>query len=99
VALHRVFDKSGDLNYAKLGRYISGSLRVSQLLTNRWDRRIIHCAIQVSDYGKATEVYGNMSESGKQSPSTLFLMFKVALRTSNHQLGRSSRIYRPTAAN
>lgn len=72
VALHRVFDKSGDLNYAKLGR------------------RIIHCAIQVADYGKAEETYANMSESGKQSPSTLFLMFKVALRTSNHQLAEST---------
>ncbi|KAF8454550.1 meiosis protein SPO22/ZIP4 like-domain-containing protein [Terfezia claveryi] len=72
VALHRIFDKSGDLNYAKLGR------------------RIIHCAIQVADYGKAEETYGNMSESGKQSPSTLFLMFKVALRTSNHQLAEST---------
>ncbi|KAF8420073.1 meiosis protein SPO22/ZIP4 like-domain-containing protein [Tirmania nivea] len=72
VALHRIFDKSGDLNYAKLRR------------------RIIHCAIQIADYGKATEVYADMSESSKQSPSTLFLMFKVALRTSNHQLAEST---------
>ena len=99
VALHRIFDKSGDLNYAKLGRYISGLLRASQSLINMWNRRIIHCAIQVADYGKAIEVYGDMSEPGKQSPITLFLMFKVALRTSNHQLGKDSLIYRPTVTN
>ncbi|KAF8469089.1 meiosis protein SPO22/ZIP4 like-domain-containing protein [Kalaharituber pfeilii] len=72
VALHKVFNKSGDLNYAKIAR------------------RIIHCCIQLGDYSKAIEIYNNMSETGKQNPSTLFLMFKIALRTSNCQLAESS---------
>ena len=54
------------------------------------DRRIIHCAVQNADYGKATEVYEKMSEETKQHPTTLFLMFRVALRTSNNQLGKTS---------
>ena len=56
------------------------------------DRRIIHCAVQDADYGKAAEVYEKMSEEAKQHPSTLFLMFRVALRTSNNQLGKTHKI-------
>jgi hypothetical protein len=50
-------------------------------------RRIIMCCIQTKEYGKAAEVFNAMPESGKNSPLSRFLMFKVALRTSDDDLG------------
>ncbi|KAF8252313.1 SPO22-domain-containing protein [Wilcoxina mikolae CBS 423.85] len=71
LALHMVFDRSGELNLSKISR------------------RIILCSINTKEYGKAAEVFNAMPESGKNAPLSRFLMFKVALRTSDDDLALS----------
>lgn len=60
-------------------------------LDRTWDnkfRRIIVCSINTGEYGKAAEVFNEMPDSARGSPTTRFLMFKVALRTLDDDLGR-----------
>lgn len=51
------------------------------------NRRVIMCAIQMKEYGIAGEIFNDMSEAAKNAPLTRLLMFKVALRTSDEDLG------------
>lgn len=51
-------------------------------------RRIITCSINTKEYGKAAEAFNEMPELARDSPASRFLMFKVALRTSDDDLGR-----------
>lgn len=44
-------------------------------------------ALAMSDPAKAREVYGQMSESNKEHPSTKYLLYKVALRCQDRDLG------------
>lgn len=53
----------------------SGALNVAKL-----QRKLILCALGMSDQGKAREVYSQMSPSNKKDPSTMYLLYKVALR-------------------
>ncbi|KAI9697243.1 MAG: hypothetical protein M1836_004807 [Candelina mexicana] len=53
LSLHRVFERAGDLNTAKIAR---------------------------QDPACAREVYNQMSDTGRATPMTKYLMFKVALR-------------------
>jgi hypothetical protein len=46
------------------------------------------CCINTKEYGIAAEVFNQMSEASRDAPLSRFLMFKVALRTSDEDLGR-----------
>lgn len=50
-------------------------------------RRIILCCIQTKEYGVAAEVYNSMPASTKDAALSRYLMFKVAMRTSDDDLG------------
>ncbi|KAL7275567.1 sporulation-specific protein 22 [Rhizina undulata] len=71
TALHPIFNRSGELNSAKIAR------------------RIILCALQTKDYGTAAEIFNEMPETAQDVPFTRFLMFKVAMRTSDDDLAQS----------
>ncbi|KAI5791651.1 meiosis protein SPO22/ZIP4 like-domain-containing protein [Peziza echinospora] len=58
--------------------------RTGDLNHGKLSRRIMHCCIQLGDCGKASDVYETMSEASKKHPSSLFLLYKVALRTFNY---------------
>lgn len=45
------------------------------------------CALGMSDQAKAQEVYSQMSPSNKKDPSTMYLLYKVALRCRDSGLG------------
>ncbi|KAI9795239.1 MAG: hypothetical protein M1835_006135 [Candelina submexicana] len=62
LSLHRVFERAGDLNTAKIAR------------------KVILCALGRQDPACAREVYNQMSDAGRATPMTKYLMFKVALR-------------------
>lgn len=50
-------------------------------------RKIILCALESKDFGMATEAFNEMSEAARNEPFTRFLMFKIAIRTSDKDLG------------
>lgn len=45
------------------------------------------CALGMSDQVKAREVYSQMSPCNKKYPSTMYLLYKVALRCRDSELG------------
>lgn len=53
----------------------------------RFARKSILCALGLSDLGKAREIYYRMTNSNKQDPSTQYLVYKVALRSRDLDLG------------
>lgn len=50
-------------------------------------RRIIICAIEMREYSVAAETFNDMKESNREAPLSRFLMFKVALRNLDDDLG------------
>lgn len=50
-------------------------------------RKLILCALGMSDPSKARDVYFEMSDSNKKDPSTQYLLYKVALRSQDPELG------------
>ena len=56
-------------------------------LSLRFARKLILCALGLSDFGKAREVYCEMTDSNKKDPSTQYLVYKVALRCRDLDLG------------
>ena len=50
-------------------------------------RKSIMCALGISDFGKAREIYARMSDANKKDPSTQYLVYKVALRCQDPDLG------------
>lgn len=57
-------------------------------------RKIILCGLESKDFGMAMEAFNEMSEAARNEPFTRFLMFKIAMRTSDKDLGkRRFRIY------
>lgn len=59
----------------------SGGLNIARL-----QRKLILCALSVSNQAKAKEVYSQMSPSNKKDPSTVYLLYKVALRCRDSEL-------------
>jgi len=45
------------------------------------------CAIKLKEYGIAAEIFNDLPEPTKNAPLSRLLMFKVALRTSDEDLG------------
>ena len=56
-------------------------------LSLRFARKSILCALGLSDLGKARDVYYGMTESNKKDPTTQYLVYKVALRCRDLDLG------------
>ncbi|KAI9718236.1 MAG: hypothetical protein M1812_004226 [Candelaria pacifica] len=54
--------------------------RAGDLNTAKIARKVILCALGRQDHACAREVYNQMSDAGKATPMTKYLMFKVALR-------------------
>lgn len=46
------------------------------------------CALARQDTNSARDVYSSMSSEAKAAPLTQYLVFKVALRTQDQELGR-----------
>ena len=55
-------------------------------------RKIILCALARRDETAAREVFSSMSDSGKDEPTTRFLMYKVAISSDDFDLGRTSQL-------
>ncbi|GKU11490.1 unnamed protein product [Fusarium langsethiae] len=54
----------------------------------RFSRRLMCCAISCEDADSAQAAFGTMPKSIQDEPLTRYLMFKVALMSWNHELGR-----------
>jgi len=50
-------------------------------------RKLILCALGMSNPQRAREIYLEMSETNKQHPSSQYLVYKVALRCQSTGLG------------
>ena len=50
-------------------------------------RKLILCALGTSNPAKAREIHGQMSESNRVDPSTQYLLYKLALKCKDQQLG------------
>lgn len=48
------------------------------------------CALAVANIPKALDIHHEMSDVNKKHPSTQYLLYKVALRSQNTDLGRQS---------
>jgi len=48
---------------------------------------MILCALGMSDAAKAREIYSHMSAANKSDPSTQYLIYKIALRSRDIELG------------
>lgn len=59
----------------------SGALNIGKL-----QRKLILCALGISDAAKALEIYSQMSVTNKKDPSTQYLLYKVALRSQDADL-------------
>lgn len=68
-----------------LGR--SGWLNVTKL-----ERKLILCALGRQDFTSARETYVQMSEAGRKAPMTMYLMYKVAIRTEDDEMGTSMKL-------
>ncbi|APA16318.1 hypothetical protein SS1G_14347 [Sclerotinia sclerotiorum 1980 UF-70] len=68
VAMHKLFEKSGEANMAKISR------------------KLLLCALSRGDINSARNIFGSMSDSAKEEPLTRFLMYKVAIRSSEVEL-------------
>lgn len=72
-----------------------GLIRSCLLRTLDWiklrlqSRKIILCALAIQDYAAARTVFNQMSESARAQPMTRHLMYKVALREQDSDLGWS----------
>lgn len=60
----------------------AGSLNIAKI-----QRKILLCALQRQDIAIAREIYLNMSEGGKAELTTKYLLYKVALRSDDEDLG------------
>ena len=72
--------------YRKTGKARHSRLSSKQI-SLRFARKSILCALGLSDLGKAREIYYRMSDSNKKDPSTQYLVYKVALRCRDLDLG------------
>ncbi len=52
------------------------------------NRKRLLCALGRSDLGKCREIRYHMSDSTERDPSTRYLLYKVALRCQDAELGR-----------
>lgn len=50
-------------------------------------RKLVLCALGMSDIQHAKEVYLEMSDTNKKHPSTQYLLYKIALRCQDIELG------------
>lgn len=50
-------------------------------------RKMILCALGMANLQQAREVYLQMSETNQKQPSTQFLLYKIALRCNDVELG------------
>ena len=69
----------------------SGALNIGKL-----QRKLILCALGISDAAKALEIYSQMSATNKKDPSSQYLLYKVALRSQDADLATEclDRIFR-----
>ena len=51
-------------------------------------RKLILCALGMSDTRYAREVYLEMADTNKKHPSTQYLLYKIALRCQDIELGK-----------
>ncbi|TVY49609.1 hypothetical protein LOCC1_G000373 [Lachnellula occidentalis] len=72
LAMHQIFEKSGELNMARLSR------------------KLLLCAFARKDISSAREIFGSMSAVAQNEPMTRFLMYKIALRSGDHELAADS---------
>ncbi|TVY21229.1 hypothetical protein LARI1_G000647 [Lachnellula arida] len=72
LAMHQIFEKSGELNMARLSR------------------KLLLCALARKDISSAREIFGSMSAMAQNEPMTRFLMYKIALRSGDHELAADS---------
>lgn len=49
------------------------------------------CALGMADTRKALDAHSSMSDTNKKHPSTQYLLYKVALRAQDTELGKSLR--------
>lgn len=54
------------------------------------NRKLILCALRMSSPAKAREIYGQMSDSNQRDPYTQYLLYKLALRCKDQELGKHS---------
>ena len=85
LACHNLFSSAGELNKAKLGRSVFGSGRHTDILTA--NSKMIMNAITSGNVSVAREAYYRMPESGKTAAMTNYLMYKLALRTGDADMG------------
>ena len=60
----------------------SGWLNIAKI-----ERKLLLCALRRHDLSSARELYSQMSEAGKGAPMTKYLIYKLALRSEDEDLG------------
>jgi hypothetical protein len=53
-------------------------------------RKLLLCALARKDISSAREIFGSMSTVAQNEPMTRFLMYKIALRSGEHELAADS---------
>ena len=65
-----------------------GQQRSRQLLRRtHFGRKLIECAINQGELAEARSRFNQMSELERHTPSTIYLIYKVALRESDESFG------------
>ncbi len=61
----------------------SGWLNIAKI-----ERKLLLCALQSLDVSSAREIYSQMSAASKEAPMTKYLVYKLALRSEDEDLGK-----------
>ena len=64
----------------------SGWLNIAKI-----ERKLLLCALRRHDLSSARELYSHMSDGSKSAPMTKYLMYKLALRSEDEDLGKRPR--------
>ena len=63
---------------------ISNSLNLISLA--KMCRKLLLCLLEQNKFDEATDVFRSMSQATRNEPLTMYLAFKLALRTGDHEL-------------
>jgi len=82
--MHRIFENTGPLNRAKIERYASSTLPYPPVLISNHRKHLL-CALAQNNIDGARSVYHSMSEESQKEPRTLYLLYKIAVRSDDRE--------------
>jgi hypothetical protein len=82
VALNQLFQNSGEMNAAKIARFVDFSVNSS------WNRKSMLCSMYMNDFNEVKTIFMAMNSNAQSSPLTRYIMFKIGLSTKDDNLGK-----------